>query len=77
MTASSQTRVTHVEDHSIMRDLLRDASENTGESQTDVWRCCESNRSCSASVAARALTDPEAPSPRYPEGVAVRRCWTR
>ena len=73
MTASSQTRVTHVEDHSIMRD----ASENTGESRTDVWRCCESNRSCSASVAARALTDPEAPSLRYPEGVAVRICWTR
>ncbi len=31
MTSSAQTRVMLVDDHSIMRDLLRDALENTGE----------------------------------------------
>ena len=33
MTSSAQTRVMLVDDHSIMRDLLRDALENTGEFQ--------------------------------------------
>ena len=33
MTSSSQIRVMLVDDHSIMRDLLRDALENTGEFQ--------------------------------------------
>ena len=33
MTSSALTRVMLVEDHSIMRDLLRDALENTGEFQ--------------------------------------------
>ena len=31
MTAETQTRVMLVDDHSIMRDLLKDALENTGE----------------------------------------------
>ena len=31
MTTHTQTRVMLVDDHSIMRDLLRDALENTGE----------------------------------------------
>ena len=33
MTSDTQTRVMLVDDHSIMRDLLRDALENTGEFQ--------------------------------------------
>lgn len=33
MTVSTQTRVMLVDDHSIMRDLLREALENTGEFQ--------------------------------------------
>ena len=33
MTSSALTRVMLVDDHSIMRDLLRDALENTGEFQ--------------------------------------------
>ena len=33
MTANSRTRVMLVDDHSIMRDLLQDALENTGEFQ--------------------------------------------
>ena len=31
MTAAARTRVMLVDDHSIMRDLLRDALEHTGE----------------------------------------------
>ncbi len=77
MAAISQTRVMPVDGHSIMRDLLRDALENTGEFRTDARRCCGRSRSCAASEAARAPTDPDSPSPRHPEGVAVRRCLTR
>ena len=33
MTCHARTRVMLVDDHSIMRDLLRDALENTGEYQ--------------------------------------------
>ena len=33
MTSNAQTRVMPVDGHSIMRDLLRDALENTGEFQ--------------------------------------------
>ena len=33
MTADNRTSVMLVDDHSIMRDLLRDALENTGEFQ--------------------------------------------
>ena len=61
MTASAQTRVTLVDDHSIMRDLLRDALENTGEFRKDTRRCYGRNLSCVAPVVALSLTDRESP----------------
>ena len=46
MTSDTQTRVMLVDDHSIMRDLLRDALENTGEFQVVAQAADGDRRRC-------------------------------
>ena len=68
MTSSAQTRVMLVDDHSIMRDLLRDALENTGEFQVAA-QAADGKKVDSA-------TDLESARPAHPlAGVMVGRCW--
>ena len=68
MTSSALTRVMLVDDHSIMRDLLRDALENTGEFQV-VAQAADGKEVDS-------VTDLESPRPAHPlAGVMVGRCW--
>ena len=77
MSCDTRTQVMLVDDHQIMRDRPQEALENTEEFQTDARRFCERNRSGSASVVARSLTDPRSTSIRHFEVVPVRKCWTR
>ncbi len=68
MTSSAQTRVMLVDDHSIMRDLLRDALENTGEFQV-VAQAADGKEVDS-------VTDLESAGPPHPLArVLVGGCW--
>ena len=68
MTSSAQTRVMLVDDHSIMRDLLRDALENTGEFQVVAQ--------AAGGKEVDSVTDLESACPAHPlAGVMVGRCW--
>ena len=69
MTSSAQTRVMLVDGHSIMRDLLRDALENTGEFQVAAQGADGKE--------VDSVTDLESTRPAHPlAGVMVGRCWS-
>ena len=68
MTSSALTRVMPVDGHSIMRDLLRDALENTGEFQGAAR--------AAGGKEVDSVTDLESAGPAHLlAGVVVSRCW--
>ena len=70
MTSNAQTRVMPVDGHSIMRDLLRDALENTGEFQAAARAADGADKEVDS------VTDLEPTHPPHPwADLLVRRCW--